>query len=47
MHVAPFDGTVVDIVASLHLADGNVVSLGIVLKNYKFLYRPAAQSILV
>ena len=26
MSVAPLDGTVVDIVASLHLADGNVVS---------------------
>ena len=45
MPVAPFDGIVVDIVASLHLADGTVVScfvlvvsLGFALKNLSFLY---------
>ena len=45
MPVAPFDGAGVDIVASLHLADGTVVScfvlvvsLGSALKSNSFLY---------
>ena len=45
--VAPFDGTVVNIVASLHLADGTVVSCFVLVVSLDFALKSNFPSLII